>query len=347
MTKEEGDHMILDAIQKIADGQSLTQIEARGAMQDIMAGEATPAQISGFIMGLRVKGETVDEITGCAEAMRERAFRINPTPRLLVDTCGTGGDGANTFNISTASAFVAAGAGVPIAKHGNRSVSSRCGSADVLEALGVRIDLPPAQVEACIDAVGIGFLFAPQFHASMKHAGGPRKELGIRTIFNLLGPLTNPASAHAQVVGVYAPHLTRPIAEVLGRLGLKEAFVVHGLDRIDEISVCGETQVSHLKGGAVETYVVHPGDLGLEIADRSEISGGDAAYNAELVRGVLAGEKGPRRDVVLLNAGAAIVVAGHAGNLAEGVSLAAEAIDGGHAAGKLKALIEYTQGAAA
>ncbi len=339
--------MIHLAIQKIADGHNLSQDEARGAMQAIMAGEATPAQISGFIMGLRVKGETVDEITGCAEAMRANAARIKPRPPILVDTCGTGGDGANTFNISTAAAFVAAGAGVSIAKHGNRSVSSRCGSADVLEALGVRIDLSPSQVEACIDEVGIGFLFAPQFHASMKHAAGPRKELGVRTIFNLLGPLTNPASANAQVVGVYARHLTEPIAEVLGRLGLREALVVHGLDRLDEISLCGETQISRLKDGSVDTYLVHPSDLGIKAADRSSISGGDASYNAELIRSVLSGADGPRRDIVLLNAGAAIAVSGLAADLSEGVALAAASIDSGSAAKKLEALISYTQGAAA
>ena len=339
--------MLLDAIKKIADGKNLTQDEARAAMQDILSGQATPAQISGFVMGLRVKGETVDEIAGCAEAMRANCARINPKAEVLVDTCGTGGDGANTFNISTAAAFVAAGAGVPVAKHGNRSASSRCGSADVLEALGVRIDLTPAQVEACIDAVGIGFLFAPTFHASMKHAAGPRRELGIRTVFNVLGPLTNPASANAQVVGVYARHLTEPIAEVLGRLGVSEAFVVHGLDCLDEISLCGETQVSRLKDGAVNTFILHPNDLGLKTADKSAVSGGDAAQNAELIRRVLEGEKGPRRDIVLLNAGAAIVVGGKAADLAEGVRLAAESIDGGHAARKLEELVAFTQKGAA
>ena len=339
--------MILDAIRKLADGLDLTQSEAKAAMHAIMAGEATPAQISGFIMALRVKGETVDEIAGCAEAMREHATRIRPNRPVLVDTCGTGGDGANTFNISTAAAFVAAGAGVPVAKHGNRSVSSKCGSADVLEALGVRIDLAPAQVEACIDAVGIGFLFAPQFHASMRHAAGPRRELGIRTIFNVLGPLTNPASAHAQVVGVYAPHLTAPIAEVLGRLGVREAFVVHGLDRIDEISISEATEVAHLKGGSVRKFTIRPGDFGLEAADRAAISGGDASYNAAMIRRVLAGEQGPHRNVVLLNAGAAIVVAGEAADLAEGIQRAAESIDSGNAARKLEELIAFTQGAAA
>lgn len=339
--------MIQEAIRKVVEKKDLTEAEARGAMEQIMAGEATPAQIAAFITALRMKGETVEEISGCAQAMREAAVRISPRVDRLVDTCGTGGDGAKTFNISTAAAFVVAGGGVAVAKHGNRSVSSLCGSADVLEALGVRIDLDPDAVAACIEKVGIGFLFAPRFHASMRHAAGPRREVGVRTIFNLLGPLTNPASAKFQLVGVYDRSLTEPIARVLHRLGVEEAFVVHGLDRLDEISITGETQISHLKRGDVNTFVLHPRDVGLKPAGPGEIAGGDAQQNAEIVRRVLSGEGGPRRDIVLLNAGAAFVAAGIAEDLEEGISLAARVIDERKALEKLEALIEFTRGAAA
>ena len=339
--------MIQEAIRKVVEKKDLTEAEAKAAMEQIMAGEATPAQIAAFITALRMKGETVDEISGCAQAMRERAVRISPRVDRLVDTCGTGGDGAKTFNISTAAAFVVAGGGVAVAKHGNRSVSSMCGSADVLEALGVRIDLEPEAVEACIEEVGIGFLFAPRFHASMRHAAGPRREVGIRTIFNLLGPLTNPASAKFQLLGVYDRSLTEPIARVLHRLGVEEAFVVHGLDRLDEISITGETQISHLSRGEVNTFVLHPRDVGLAPAGPGEIAGGDAQRNAEIVRRVLSGEGGPRRDIVLLNAGAAFVAAGRARDLEEGVALAARVIDEKKALEKLEALIEFTRGAAA
>lgn len=340
--------MIQEAIRKAVERQDLTEAEAKGAMETIMAGEATPAQIAAFITSLRMKGETVDEISGCAQAMRESAVRIRPRVDRLVDTCGTGGDGANTFNISTAAAFVVAGGGVAVAKHGNRSVSSQCGSADVLEALGVQIDLSPEAVEACIEEVGIGFLFAPRFHASMRHAVGPRREVGIRTIFNLLGPLTNPASAKVQLVGVYDRALTEPIAQVLHRLGVEEAYVVHGLDRLDEISITGETQISRLSKGEVNTFVVHPRDVGLPAAQPGEIRGGDAQRNAEIVRRILSGDEGgPKRDIVLLNAGAAFVAAGVAGDLAEGVALAASVIDEKKALEKLEALIEFTRGVAA
>lgn len=339
--------MIQEAIRKVVEKKDLTQAEAKGAMEAIMAGEATPAQIAAFITSLRMKGETVDEISGCAQAMRESAVRIRPRVDRLVDTCGTGGDGANTFNISTAAAFVVAGGGVAVAKHGNRSVSSQCGSADVLEALGVQIDLSPDAVEACIEEVGIGFLFAPRFHASMRHAIGPRREIGIRTIFNLLGPLTNPASARVQVVGVYDSALTEPIAQVLHRLGVEEAFVVHGLDRLDEISITGETKVSQLSKGEVSTFVVHPRDVGLSTSAPSEIRGGNAEQNAEIVRRVLSGEGGPKRDIVLLNAGAAFVAAGRASRLEDGVALAAAVIDEKKALERLEALIDFTRGAAA
>lgn len=339
--------MIQEAIRKVVERQDLSEAEAKAAMEQIMAGEATPAQIAAFMTALRMKGETVDEISGCAQAMRERAVRISPRVERLVDTCGTGGDGAKTFNISTAAAFVVAGGGVAVAKHGNRSVSSLCGSADVLEALGVHIDLAPEAVEACIEQVGIGFLFAPRFHASMRHAAGPRREVGVRTIFNLLGPLTNPASARFQLLGVYDRSLTEPIARVLHRLGVEEAFVVHGLDRLDEISITGETQISHLKGGEVTTFVLHPGDVGLKPAGPGEIAGGDAQQNAEIVRRVLSGEGGPRRDIVLLNAGAAFVAAGAARDLEDGVSLAARVVDERKALEKLEALVEFTHEAAA
>lgn len=339
--------MILDAIRKVVDGENLTELEAQAAMEDIMAGEATPSQIASFMTALRMKGETVDEIVGCARAMRSNAARINPRVETLVDTCGTGGDGANTFNISTAAAFVAAGAGLPVAKHGNRSVSSKCGSADVLESLGVRLDLEPGQVEKCIDEVGIGFLFAPQFHASMKHAVTPRREVGIRTIFNVLGPLTNPASAHVQVVGVYDRSLTEPVAHVLGRLGVRQAFVVHGLDRLDEISITGETQISHVREGWVNTFSVHPGDVGLSTSHADTIRGGDPEENAAIIHSVLQGEPGPKRDVILLNAAAALLVGGLVEDLAGGVELAAKVIDDGRALEKLRALVDFTRSTAA
>ena len=339
--------MIQEAIRKAVEGVHLTEDEAAAAMEAIMEGEATPAQIAAFITALRIKGETVDEIAGCARVMREKAAKITPRRTPLVDTCGTGGDGANTFNISTAAAFVAAAAGVPVAKHGNRSVSSRCGSADVLEALGVRIDLTPDAVRECIDQVGIGFLFAPLFHSSMRHAVGPRKEIGIRSVFNVLGPLTNPASAQVQVVGVYDAALTEPLARVLGRLSVREAYVVHGQPRLDEISISGETQVSHLKDGEVHTFRIRPEDAGLKTWPAETIAGGDAQHNAAIIRSVLKGKEGPQRDVVLLNAAAALLVAGLAKDLMDGVARAAESIDRGRAYEKLEALIEFTRSRAA
>ncbi|MBO2520407.1 MAG: anthranilate phosphoribosyltransferase [Firmicutes bacterium] len=339
--------MIQEAIRKAVEGVHLTEDEAAAAMEAIMEGEATPAQIAAFITALRIKGETVDEIAGCARVMREKAAKITPRRTPLVDTCGTGGDGANTFNISTAAAFVAAAAGAAVAKHGNRSVSSRCGSADVLEALGVRIDLTPDAVRECIDQVGIGFLFAPLFHSSMRHAVGPRKEIGIRSVFNVLGPLTNPASAQAQVVGVYDAALTEPLARVLGRLSVREAYVVHGQPRLDEISISGETQVSHLKDGEVHTFRIRPEDAGLKTWPAETIAGGDAQHNAAIIRSVLKGKEGPQRDVVLLNAAAALLVAGLAKDLMDGVARAAESIDRGRAYEKLEALIEFTRSRAA
>lgn len=339
--------MIQEAIRKAVEGVHLTEDEAAAAMEAIMEGEATPAQIAAFITALRIKGETVDEIAGCARVMREKAAKITPRRTPLVDTCGTGGDGANTFNISTAAAFVAAAAGAAVAKHGNRSVSSRCGSADVLEALGVRIDLTPDAVRECIDQVGIGFLFAPLFHSGMRHAVGPRKEIGIRSVFNVLGPLTNPASAQVQVVGVYDAALTEPLARVLGRLSVREAYVVHGQPRLDEISISGETQVSHLKDGEVHTFRIRPEDAGLKTWPAETIAGGDAQHNAAIIRSVLKGKEGPQRDVVLLNAAAALLVAGLAKDLMDGVARAAESIDRGRAYEKLEALIEFTRSRAA
>lgn len=337
---------IRQAIAVLAENQNLSEAQAAAAMTDVMEGVATPAQIAGFITALRIKGETVDEITGCAKAMRAKATTIRPQVDVLVDTCGTGGDAASTFNISTTSAFVVAGAGLPVAKHGNRAVSSRCGSADVLEALGIRIDLTPEQVARCIEHTGIGFLYAPAFHRAMQHAVGPRRELGIRTVFNVLGPLTNPANAPVQVLGVYSRKLIEPLAEVLRRLGVREAFVVHGLDRLDEISITAPTRISHLRNGRIYSLEISPEDAGIATADRKEIQGGDAALNAEITLRVLKGEKGPQRDVVLLNAAATLYVGGAAQHLADGVRLAADVIDTGRAVHKLDALREFSNSGA-
>jgi len=329
-----------EAIARAVARDNLSVEEARHVMDIIMSGGATDAQIGAWMTALRMKGETVEEITGCALAMRSHAHRIRPRASVLVDTCGTGGDGAGTFNISTAAAFVVAGAGVPVAKHGNRSVSSRCGSADVLEALGVEADAPPEDVERAIESIGLGFLFAPRFHQAMKHAVGPRRQVAIRTIFNVLGPLTNPAGATAQVVGVYSSELTEPIAEVLGRLGVQSALVVHGLDGMDEISLSAPTQVSHLQDGSVRTYTINPEDAGLRFAEREALLGGDAATNAKIIEGILRGEPGPRRDVVLLNAAAALTAAGAVTDLKEGVALARDVVDSGKAGRILEQLRE-------
>jgi anthranilate phosphoribosyltransferase len=338
---------IQQAIGKLARREHLTEAEAEAAMESIMAGEASPAQIGGYLMALRLKGETVDEIAGSARAMR-RAANLAPVsvaePSRLIDTCGTGGDGAGTFNISTTVAFVVAGAGLPVAKHGNRSVSSKCGSADVLGALGVKLDLSPAQVGACIDAVGIGFLFAPTFHPAMRHAIGPRRELAVRTIFNVLGPLTNPAGAQRQLMGVYDPALTEPLAKVLLHLGAAAAFVVHGHGGLDELTTTGPNRVSELRAGEVRTYTLDPVSLGLSLGKPEDLAGGDPAENADITRGILSGAiRDGQRDVVLLNAAAALVAGGLAGDLAEGLRLSAASIDSGAALGKLTALVEYSQ----
>lgn len=341
MTKQ-GVNMIKEAIAKVVDGEDLTEEEMQEAMNEIMTGAATPAQIASFITALRIKGETVDEITGAAKVMREKATRINANGHIVVDTCGTGGDMAHTFNISTTAAFVVAGTGLTVAKHGNRSVSSACGSADVLQALGVNIELRPIDVERCLNETGIGFLFAPLFHEAMKHAIGPRKEIGIRTIFNILGPLTNPAGAKAQVLGVYSHGLTETMAKVLMKLGAAHCFVVHGTDGLDEITITGTTKVSEGKNGKVKTYTVKPSDFGLKKAKKVDLLGGNAEENAKITMAVLSGEKGPRRDIVLLNAAAAIVAGGKAKTLKEGVKLAGESIDSGAAKEKLESLKKFT-----
>ena len=349
--------MIKEAIAKVVKGIDLTEIEMEKAMDEVMTGTATPAQIGAFVTALRLKGETVDEIAGAAKSMRARAVKIclnnhlvnvdrdeiNVEDETILDTCGTGGDTTNTFNVSTASAFVAAGAGVNVAKHGNRAVSSRCGSADVIENLGVKLDLTSSDVERCIKEIGIGFLYAPLFHGAMKYAAGPRQEIGIRTIFNLLGPLTNPAGASVQVIGVYDPALTEKVAYVLKRLGSKETFVVCGEGTLDEISICGPTRISHLKNGTVRTFDLTPEEVGLKKTSPEAIKGGNAIENAEMIRQILDGQKGARRDIVLLNAGAAFVVAGLDHDFKEGIERAKDSIDSGQAKEKLKQLVAFTQ----
>ena len=337
----------------VESGRDLSKREAENAMEMILSGEVDDKIIADFLAALRFKGETVDELVGFATAMRRHATPIFPAGRArvdeaLVDTAGTGGDAQGTFNISTAAAFVIAGAGVRVAKHGNRSFTSRCGSADVLEALGVRLDLPGERIAQAIDEIGIGFLFAPAIHAAMKHAANARRELRMRTVFNLLGPLTNPAGASAQIVGVHDASLADLLARALGELGVRRAFVVHGADGLDEISISGETAVAELRGGAVQSYSVTPEDFGLSRAEIETLRGGDAAQNAHIIERILGGhgtphEHGPRRDVVLANSAAALVAAGRAGDFLEGVRLAAESIDSSAARAKLDALVAFSQ----
>jgi anthranilate phosphoribosyltransferase len=334
--------MIKEAIGKIVGGVDLSESEMMGVMNAIMEGDATPAQIGAFITALRFKGETVDEVTGAARIMRRKATRINALSSDIVDTCGTGGDGMNTFNISTTAAFVVAAAGLTVAKHGNRAVSSGCGSADVLEALGVNIDAGPEIVEECIQQIGIGFLFAPKLHGAMKYAIGPRREIGIRTIFNMLGPLTNPAGATSQLIGVYDPSLTEMFAGVLKNLGAKRAFVVHGSDGLDEVTVCGETRVSELNDGLITTYNINSADFFGETSDGRELVGGDVSANAEITRAVLTGKDGACRKIVLLNTALAIMAGGKAENIPEGIDIATDCIDSGAAVKKLQALIELS-----
>jgi anthranilate phosphoribosyltransferase len=345
--------MIHQALEKIVAGEDLSRVEAEAAMEQILSGCASDALIAGLLTALRMKGETVDELVGFATAMRRHAVPIFSGKRpvaieALVDTCGTGGDASGTFNVSTAAAFVIAGAGVHVAKHGNRSISSRCGSADVLERLGVRIDLPTDRVARCIEEVGIGFLFAPAVHTATRHAMPARRELRMRTAFNLLGPLTNPAGASAQVVGVYAADLTELMARALGELGVRRAFVVHGADGLDEISLAGETYVAELRDAVVRSYTVTPEDFGLRRAPLDAVRGGDAEHNAQIIhkvlgRSLLYREHGPHREIVLANAAAALVAAGRATDFLDGVRIAAHSIDSGAARRKLEALVAFSR----
>jgi len=334
--------MIDVAIRTLTERRDLLSEEAHAAMMQVMTGEATPAQIAGFLIALRMKGETVEEITGCARAMRAHVTPAVPRHDTLVDTAGTGGDGAHTFNISTSAALVAAAGGAYVAKHGNRAVSSRSGSADVLEALGVRIDLAPSDVADCIDEVGFGFMFAQAHHPAMRHAGPVRRELGVRTVFNLLGPLTNPAGARRQVVGVYARDLVEPIAQALAGLGCEHALVAHGAGGLDELTPTGENLVAEVREGEVTTMTIDPREFGAGPGTPEDLGGGDARDNAAIIRTVFDGEAGPRRDAVILNGGAALYVAGVADSLEAGVFAARDAIDDGRAAETLERLIAFT-----
>lgn len=334
--------MIKEAIAKVVAKTNLSEAEAEAVMREIMQGEATDAQIAAYITALRMKGETVEEITGCARVMREKAVPIKLNAKYQVDTCGTGGDMAHTFNISTTVAFVVAGAGVTVAKHGNRSISSKSGSADVLQALGVNIEIPSHRVEECMNEVGIGFMFAPMMHQAMKYAIGPRREVGIRTIFNVLGPLTNPARVTSQIMGVYAADLTSSLAQALGNLGARHAFVVHGMDGLDEITITDKTKVSEFKDGKVKDYFIHPSDFGIASGKAGDLKGGDAKDNAAITVEVLKGEKGTRRDIVLLNSAAGLVASGKAVDFTEGIKVAAESIDSGAAMKKLEQLKAFT-----
>ena len=327
---------LIDKLQRRID---LTVDEAAAAMETIMDGAAQPSQIAGFLVGLAMKGERPAEIVGLAQTMRARATKLSRVFDPVFDTCGTGGDGAHTFNVSTVAALVLAACGVRVAKHGNRSASSRCGSADLFETLGVNITAAPAVVERCLDEAGIGFLFAQTFHPSMRHAAQTRRELGVRTAFNLLGPLTNPAGAARQLVGVPRPELTELVARSLAQLGAARAWVVHGADGLDEISTTGYTKVSECRDGAVNTFYLHPGDVGLAKAAPEQLKGGDAARNAEIARSILGGAPGAARDIVLLNAGACLLIAGRTATIPEGISLAADALDSGRAAAVLDRLV--------
>jgi len=335
--------MIREAIDAIVNqGRSLSEEEAAAVMEEIMSGEATPAQLAAFLVALRLKGETMEEIAGMARVMRAKALRVPFEGASLLDTCGTGGDGMGTFNVSTAAAFVAAGAGAIVAKHGNRAMTSQCGSADVLEALGARIDLPPEGVAHCLREVGVGFMFAPAFHPAMRFAAGPRREIGVRSVFNILGPLTNPAGAKAQVLGVADAAIGEKMTQVLGRLGCRHALVVHGEDGLDEMTLGGSTLVYELKEGDIRSYRVTPEEVGLRQASGQAVKGGSPQENAAAIRAVFGGEPGPLRDIVLLNSAAALVAADKVATLAEGVSLAAQAIDSSAAGEKLDRFIEVT-----
>ncbi|HEC13027.1 MAG TPA: anthranilate phosphoribosyltransferase [Acidiferrobacteraceae bacterium] len=330
------------AIQSVVDDKDLSADDMRAVMRTIMTGDATPAQIGGFLIGLRMKGETIDEIAAAAEVMRELSAKVEVDGPHLVDTCGTGGDASGSFNVSTASAFVVAAAGGKVAKHGNRSVSSKCGSADVLEAAGVKLDITAEQVAACVNQIGVGFMFAPMHHSAMKHAIGPRREMAVRTIFNVLGPLTNPASTPSQVIGVFSADLTEPLAQVLAQLGSDHVLVVHADDGMDEISIGAQTRVSELKEGRVSTYNIKPEGFGMQQTDTAQIRVNDAAQSLAMIKGVFNNEVGPARDIVALNAGAAIYAAGLADSLVDGVAKAQDAIASGNAMEKLDALVELS-----
>jgi anthranilate phosphoribosyltransferase len=334
--------MIKEAIQTLVGGRSLTMDEASNVMEEIMEGNATPAQFGAFVTALRCKGETVEEIAGLARTMRAKALRVTIN-EPVVDTCGTGGDGLGTFNISTAAAFVVAACGLKVAKHGNRAMSSQCGSADVLEALGVKIDLNPEQVQKCLEKVGIGFMLAPVFHPAMKYAAAPRKEVGIRTVFNILGPLTNPAGAKAQVLGVPEKGLTEKMATVLKMLGCQHALVVHGEDGLDEITITGKTFITEMNKGTIRNYEVTPEEIGLSRAKAECLKGGSAKDNADLLRAILSGKKGAQRDIVLMNAAAALAAGDKVATIGQGIALADEAIDNGAALHKVEELIEFSR----
>lgn len=334
--------MIKECIAKLVKNIDLSQAEIEDAIEEIMTGQAMPTQIASFLTALRMKGETIEEISGAASVMRRHATKIKTKHPRLLDTCGTGGDEAHTFNVSTVAAFVAAGAGIAVAKHGNRCVSSKCGSADLLKALGVNIDAGPDRVSRCIDEIGIGFLFAPLLHKAMQYAIGPRRDIGIRTIFNILGPMTNPAGAAHQLLGVYDGELTEPIAKALGRLGSKHALVVHGLDGLDEVTTTEETQVSELKDGKVKNFKISPTDFGIKKADPQDLAGGDCDYNIKIATDILNGKEGPRCDIVVLNAGCAIYAADAAEDIGEGIRLARRSVASKAALKKLEQLKELT-----
>lgn len=335
--------MFRENLKKIIDRKDLSETEMAQMIADIFSGEITDAQVGAFMAALATKGETFEELAGAASAMRKKARRIQTSAKTVVDTCGTGGDGAKTFNISTTAAFVVAGCGVTVAKHGNRSVSSQCGSADLLEALGVKLDTAPEIVEEAVRETGIGFLFAPLYHGAMKYAAKARKEIGLRSIFNMLGPLTNPASANCQLLGVYAPELTEMFAQALRILGVKRAFVVHGHDGLDEISVCAPTRISELNDGMIRTYDISPEQFFDETAKAGDLAGGSPGDNAGITKSILNGEKGPKRNIILINASAALVAASKASNMKEGITLAENSIDSGAATAKLYSLIRFTQ----
>jgi len=336
--------MIQEAISKLAEKKDLLESEVAKAMEDIMEGKATTPQIKEFLLGLKSKGETIDEITACAKVMRQKSVKIDPDVNHLVDTCGTGGDNSGTFNISTAAAFVAAGAGASVAKHGNRSISSKCGSADVLKALGVNIELEPDKVKECIEKAGIGFLFAPKFHPAMKYAMDARKELGVRTVFNILGPLTNPAGAKSQLIGVFDPKLLPLMANALKNLGSRHAVVVNG-NGLDEITLSGKTEVLELKNGVIENYHLNPEEYGFKLCSIEELKGNTPEENASIIIDILNGFKGPKRDVVVLNAAAALLTTGLAKDYEGAIALAAWSIDTGNAVKKLNELKEFTNNA--